>query len=68
MNLLPDAFGCVRIDITHGGKFFVQIRPTFNNFLTFYPYKLKFEKLLDTFKIQNLAVLVCQHFIFLAGK
>ena len=35
----------------HGGKFFVEIPPTFNNFLTFYPYKLKFETLLDTLKI-----------------
>ena len=45
----------------HGGKFFVQIGPTFNNLLTFYPFKLKFETLLDTLKIQNLVVLVCQH-------
>ena len=39
-----------------------------NNFLTFYPYKLKFEILLDILKIQSLAVLFCQHFNFLAGK
>ena len=37
---------------------------TFNNFLTFYPYKLKFKTLLDILKIQNLVVLVCQHFNF----
>ena len=52
----------------HGGKFFVQIRPTFNNFLTFYPYNLKFETLLDAFEIQNLVVLVCQHFYFFGRK
>ena len=40
----------------------------FKKFLTFYRYRLKFETLLDIFKIQNLVVLVCHHFNFLAGK
>ena len=48
----------------HGGKFFFQIGPTFNNFLTFYSYKLKFEALLDTFKIRNLVV----QYKFFGGK
>ena len=39
-----------------------------NLFLTFHPYKLKFETLLTTFKLQKLVVLFCQHFDFLAGK
>lgn len=42
----------------------VQVKPTFNYFLPFHPYKLKFETLLDTFKIHNFVVLVCQYFIF----
>ena len=46
------------------GNFFVQIGSTFNNFLTCYPYKLKFETLLDTFKIKNLVVLVVNILIF----
>ena len=51
-----------------GGKFFVQIGPTSNNFLSFHPYKLKFEKLLDTFQIQNLVIFSLSTFYFLAGK
>ena len=51
-----------------GWEMFCSNWANLNNFLTFYPYKLKFEILLDILKIQSLAVLFCQHFNFLAGK
>ena len=50
------------------GIFLFKLGQPLITFLTFYPYKLKFETLLDTFKIQNLVVLVCQHFNFFGGK
>ena len=52
----------------HSGKFFVQIGPTFKNFLTFYPYKLKFETILDILKDTIFGGISLSTFKFFGGE
>ena len=65
---IPRYRGAIERSAKRGGKFFVQIGPTFNNFLKFYPTSSNLKHNEIFLKYTNLGVLVCQRFNFLAGK